>query len=200
MSSQPNHRRGHGPTHAARSCLKWKILASITFLLIITGLAGPAFAEDTTVAGHYYLTNKMETASQLLLKPDHTFQWWPAVGSAEYRANGTWRTQGEQVIIETEKSTPLSGSPKFVPFNAEEVGRLRSPVNLWQVAVAVKNVGGVPDLDVVFETTGGQRYQSKTNQQGIALADIPPQETWARVGLRHQDDRHDYTWFTLADL
>ncbi len=157
-------------------------------------------AEDSDIAGHYYLVNQMETASQLLLKPDHTFMWWLAIGNADYRANGTWRKEGDKVIIETEQTPALTGSPKLIPFDADEAERILNPMNRWQVIVAVKKVGGVADLDVVFEDNQGQRYQDTTNHRGEALAPVPEQGEWTRVGIRHQNDQHDYTWFALKDL
>jgi hypothetical protein len=159
-----------------------------------------AYSESDTVSGQYYLVNQMETASQMLLSPDHTFQWWMAIGAADYRANGTWRRDGDHVIIETEKTPALTGSPKLIPFNAEQANRILNPMHHWQVTVAVKNIGGVPDLQVIFEDESGHQYQDITNHFGEALVSAPDQAQWRKVGIRHQQDSNDYTWFNLSDL
>ena len=72
------------------------LLLSLTVLLALAPQA-----QDKNVAGHYVLQGVMEVGSELLLKPDGTFEYMLAYGAADYWAKGTWQHQGNAVILHT---------------------------------------------------------------------------------------------------
>src|SRR5260370_34133328 len=57
--------------------------------------------------GHYVLRGVMEVGSELLLKPDGSFEYMLAYGAADYESKGTWRRdQGFVVLNTTGKEAP----------------------------------------------------------------------------------------------
>ena len=63
------------------------------------------------VAGHYQLRGVMEVGSELLLKPNGTFEYMLAYGAADYLAKGTWKVQGENVLLTTSGTTEPFQAP-----------------------------------------------------------------------------------------
>jgi hypothetical protein len=59
-------------------------------------VAVPRAAE---LAGHYHLEGVMETGSQLLLAADGRFRWYFTYGALDLAADGTWRREGDQVVL-----------------------------------------------------------------------------------------------------
>ena len=51
------------------------------------------------LSGHYVLQGVMEVGSELLLKPDGSFEYMLAYGAADYWAKGTWRQEGNAVVL-----------------------------------------------------------------------------------------------------
>ncbi|SEN12033.1 hypothetical protein SAMN05192583_2097 [Sphingomonas gellani] len=67
--------------------------------------------ERRRLAGHYYLSGVMETASELLLRPDGRFAWIMSYGAVDQEVQGKWRVDGGAVLLEAQ---PGSGaSPAF---------------------------------------------------------------------------------------
>jgi hypothetical protein len=63
-------------------------------LLLCTATAAYAQTEtDKSLTGHYYLSGVMETGSELLLKPDGTYQWILMYGSMDAYSEGDWHTE-----------------------------------------------------------------------------------------------------------
>ena len=75
-----------------------------TTLVALAMLGAAAHAGD--LAGHYYLQNVREVGSELLLKPDGTFDYMLAYGAADYWAKGTWRTSNGAVILNSGAGQP----------------------------------------------------------------------------------------------
>ena len=67
-------------------------------------LAGPAWAQESRLAGHYYLNGVMETGSALMLRPDGRFQWYLAYGALDLFAEGRWAEKEGSVILTSEKT------------------------------------------------------------------------------------------------
>lgn len=67
-------------------------------LLAPAVLDQPAAVEQRWV-GHYYLQGVMETGSELLLKPDGTFEWMLAYGALDQYAQGRWQSDGQTVTL-----------------------------------------------------------------------------------------------------
>ncbi|MGA2182466.1 MAG: hypothetical protein ABSH47_05500 [Bryobacteraceae bacterium] len=134
-------------------------------LLLLMMLAVTAQAAD--MAGHYYLQHVMEVGSELLLKPDGTFEFGLAYGAADYYAKGKWRTEGGSVILNsTDKEEP--------PFRLTRSAATKSPgTRVWVLAP-----DGQPaaHIDVVIDTAGG-KSAAKTSDEGVAEF---PDKTGAR--------------------
>jgi len=126
-----------------------------TLLLCFVTLGLPA--QD--VGGRYVLQNSMEIISELLLLPNHTFQYVLSAGAADYYAKGTWQVDGDSVVLNTE------GAPA-APFKFVRSEATKDPgVHVW-----VKTPNGEPaaDIDVMLQQSRGP-VQVKTNDQGEAV-------------------------------
>ncbi len=61
---------------------------------------------QSTVAGEYYLSGVMETASVFLLRPDSTFEFFFSYGALDRGGSGTWRQKGNEIMFDS-KPQPL---------------------------------------------------------------------------------------------
>jgi len=134
-------------------------MTKILIPMIMLGAA--VYAED--LAGHYYLQNVREVGSELLLKPDGSFEYMLAYGAADYWAKGTWRT-GDGLVILT--STAAEPGPPFrlIRSAAKKSGGIR----VWVMA---PNGRPVANIDVALQSAGGQA-EARTDSEGVAL--FPP--------------------------
>lgn len=73
--------------------------------------APPAPAPDRAYVGHYYLSGVMETGSELLLRPDGTFEWYLSYGALDQYARGSWVSDGGAVVLTA--LTPGKDKPLF---------------------------------------------------------------------------------------
>lgn len=193
----------HGamPVHVSGFLEVFVMFKKLLIALLLLGFAGSVAAKSDQLAGRYRLINQMETASELLLKPDHSFRWVMIAGSADMRAHGTWFVTQGVLQLKTPETLPLSGSPKFTLFSDKDMKRVRQiPSNFFQVAVMVKKVGGVPDIAVEVETSSHKRYKATTELNGVARVFKPKGEQLARVGLRWVNDSADYHWFDVPAI
>ena len=129
-------------------------LASIALTL---ALALAAHAQD--VAGHYALQGVMEVGSELLLKPDGTFEYMLAYGAADYWAKGTWKRDGNSVILHSDGKE----EPPFhlTRSDAGKPGRIR----VWVIG---KNGKGVANIHVGLKA-GDQHLEAQTDSEGAAV-------------------------------
>jgi hypothetical protein len=65
-----------------------KLLPALLFLTITHTLFGQNATD--TIAGEYHLQGVMETASAILLKPDHTFEIFFSYGAMDRQGSGKW--------------------------------------------------------------------------------------------------------------
>src|SRR5215475_10447468 len=131
-----------------------------TFLLPLTVLLALALqAQDKDVAVHYVLQGVMEVGSELLLKPDGTFEYMLAYGAADYWAKGTWQHKGNAVILHTngEEEEPF----RLLRSEAGKPGRIR----VWVIG---KNGKGVANIHVGL-LAGGEHLESTTDSEGAAV-------------------------------
>jgi hypothetical protein len=72
------------------------------------GAAGGACSPgDPKLVGHYYLRGVMEVGSELLLKPDGSFEFGLAYGALDQYGKGCWRVEGNRVLVVPEgRSAP----------------------------------------------------------------------------------------------
>lgn len=61
-------------------------------------------AASASVAGHYYLEGVMETASELLLRPDGRFAFILSYGAVDQSSEGRWRIERGGVLLTTDGS------------------------------------------------------------------------------------------------
>ncbi len=63
------------------------------------GAAGACAPGDPKRVGHYYLNGVMEVGSELLLKPDGSFEFMLAYGALDQYGKGCWRVEGNRVLV-----------------------------------------------------------------------------------------------------
>jgi hypothetical protein len=61
--------------------------------------AGGCAAGDARYAGHYYLNGVMEVGSELLLRPDGSFEFMLAYGANDQFGNGCWVAKGKTLEV-----------------------------------------------------------------------------------------------------
>jgi hypothetical protein len=133
--------------------------ASVLFIVLA---ALTAQGED--LAGHYVLQGVMEVGSELWLKPDGSFEYMLAYGAADYWAKGTWRHEGNAVVLQ-------SAGKEEAPFRqlrseAGKPGRIR----VW---VMGKNGRGVANIRVGLQTAD-KPLEATTDSDGAAVfPDVP---------------------------
>jgi hypothetical protein len=129
-----------------------------TALVSLMALAAlTARSEDLT--GHYILQGVREVGSELLLKPDGSFEYMLAYGAADYWAKGKWRHENNTIVLN-------SGGRKEVPFRllrseAGKPGRIR----VWVIG---KNGHGVENIRVALEAAD-QHFEATTTSDGAAV-------------------------------
>lgn len=131
-----------------------------TLPLIVLAMVA-ASADD--VEGHYYLEGVREVGSELLLSPGGKFQYMLAYGAADYHAEGSWRRDGDFVVLKTDgKEEP--------PFKLIKSETTKTPgVRVWLKA---SNGRAVPNIDVILLTgtqTGEDVLRGRTDLDGVAL-------------------------------
>jgi len=133
------------------------VLAWLLFLTV------PAGCVDD-VAGHYVLRGVREVGSELLLKPDGTFEFMLAYGAADYWAKGAWRREGSAVILQ---SSGKPGEPfRLLRSEPGKAGRIR----IWVLGL---NERGVPNIKVRLKA-GDQQLDATTDSDGAAVfPDLP---------------------------
>ena len=103
------------------------ILISVLALLTLSGCqsasgaSGACAPGDASRVGHYYLNGVMEVGSELLLKPDGSFEFMLAYGALDQYGKGCWRVEGNRVlVIPAGRSAPAAqysmDSSRFVGF------------------------------------------------------------------------------------
>ena len=127
----------------------------LAVMILLVSLA--AHAQDA--AGHYGLRGVMEVGSELLLKPDGTFEYMLAYGAADYWAKGTWKQEGKDVVLHSSgKEEPPF---RFLRSEPGKPGRIR----VW---VLGQNGKGVPNIHVGLKT-GEQHLEATTDENGAAV-------------------------------
>ncbi len=128
-----------------------------TAILLLLLMAGTAWADD--LAGHYVLQHAMEVGSELWLKPDGNFEFMLAYGAADYWAKGTWRREGDAVVL---RSTGKEEAPfRLLRSEAGTPGRIR----VW---VLGNNGKGVANIHVQL-AAGEEKLEATTTDDGAAV-------------------------------
>jgi len=127
----------------------------VLFLLAL----GTVAAQKADLSGHYYLQNVREVGSELLLRPDGSFEFMFAAGAADYTAKGTWRAEKDAVIL---NSASGKDAP---PFGLTRSSATNEPAIL--VRIVAPNGRGVPNIDIVLGTDKGP-LKARTDSTGEA--------------------------------
>ena len=140
-------------------------------LMTLMLLASAVNAADFT--GHYYLQNVREVGSELMLKPDGTFEYMLAYGAADYWAKGTWRAEESAVILDSGAGTPKPAF-RLVRSEAKNIPGVR-------IFVLAPNGRPVPNIDVAL-VNDGEPAEARTDADGAALLNAKrPQSVVFRV-------------------
>jgi len=172
--------------------MKTLILAAALALSPLLAAAGPA---DPALAGHYYLKNVREVGSELLLKPDGSFEGSMSYGAVDSYAKGKWQRQGDKVVLQT---AGPDKEPDFRLFRDEEL-RIRKPAEpgTWLAIVGMPSVGPMAGVEVTFESKAGKTVTAVTDRNGDVSVEMPASDTWARAGLRREGSKAPLQWFAI---
>jgi hypothetical protein len=119
---------------------RWSELMLAAWLLSSPFVATPSHAApkestlaatDAALVGHYYLSGVTEVGSELLLKPDGTFEWMLAYGAVDQAARGTWKRDGLKVILAANKgdqSAPIFTLGPLDAWNKDAEQRLQDMI------------------------------------------------------------------------
>ena len=131
--------------------MKTAVAVAILFCCVVS------YGQD--VAGNYVLRGEMEVGSELTLKQDGHFEFMLAYGAADYWAKGTWRQDGNAVMLQSagKKEEPF----KLLRSEAGKPGRIR----VW---VLGQNGKGVEHIDVHL-LTGSEPLEAHTDGDGAAV-------------------------------
>lgn len=170
------------------------------FLLAIlfAALPGAIAQPPAPLAGHYYLQGgQSEVGSELLLKEDGKFEWALMYGAVDQMARGTWQQAGGLVTLTVAKRE----EPTFRLFDEDELTLKKQPAaGKWVAIVGVPRRGPVADVEVRFEAKSGRTVDAVSAQNGDAIVDMPPSESWVRAGLRRNGSGAPWQWLALPPV
>lgn len=128
-------------------------------------------ADAQNVAGHYVLKGVHEVGSELLIKPDKTFEYMLAYGAADYQAAGSWRVEDGYLIL----STAGNEEPAFKLIRS-------SAAPGKAIEVKVVGPGGRPaqHIDVVLRG-GTEEQMERTSEEGVARFENGGREVLFRI-------------------
>jgi uncharacterized protein len=129
-----------------------------SLLLLILSIG---FAQDRSdaIAGRYALRGVMEVGSELLLKPDGSFEYYLSYGAADYWSKGSWKRVQNTVVLTT-------SGPDQPPFRLTA----SSSTSESGTRVRIKNAKGQPveNIEVLLRTASGE-HEARTRDEGTAL-------------------------------
>jgi hypothetical protein len=143
----------------------------LALIALIALAACPALADD--LAGHYYLRNVHEMGSELLLRPDGTFEFMLACGAADYHAKGAWRRDDDSVILNSiDKDEP--------PFRLVRSAAAKGDgIRVW---VKAPNGTPVENIDVMLKTAKDEVKGRTTHEGVVFFGDAQqPREAFFRI-------------------
>ena len=114
--------------------------------LALLAFAAPAAAQsckpgDSRMPGLYSLRGVMEVGSQILLKPDGSFQYMLAYGAVDEAAEGCWQRINDVVILTPTKMQVSKGGNKFerLSLPVVDAGKLARRFGERQVGMYERN-------------------------------------------------------------
>jgi hypothetical protein len=151
--------------------MKAPSLMTAPLLLMLS--AATAWAADP--AGHYVLHGVHEVGSELLLKPDGTFEYMLAYGAADFLAEGAWRLEDGSVVLNTR-------GKKEPPFRFLRSAPSKEPgIRVW---VKARNGNPAEHIEVALKTDAGFTSEN-TGADGAAhfTPEKPPRGVAFRIDV-----------------
>lgn len=132
-----------------------KLLPALLFLSISHALFGQSATD--TIAGEYHLQGVMETASAILLKPDHTFEIFFSYGAMDRQGTGKWVLDQGKVVLNSRIRPEADFSLVSSKMEAD---------SFTTVKIMDQNTQILPHFEALLKTKDGEKY-GKMNQEGI---------------------------------
>lgn len=157
---------------------------------------------DPTLAGRYVLDGE-EIGSELLLRADGHFEYLLAYGASGTRANGCWRRQDGQVVLETARPP----APALRLLRRLSIDGRNSPESMQLVPPTDTDLGAAGDTVVValnqalagtpvwLEYADGHRAQQRADGNGRAHFARAGMPAVRRVGIGRPGDAAPSQWF-----
>lgn len=143
-------------------------------------------ASAEALLGRYVMEGLREVASELILKPNGSFEFALVYGDADYWGGGSWRHVAGGISLE---SGPKLGKPFVLQRKGKHSGKG------LKISVLAENRNGVADIDVIVECQQGA-MRSRTNLDGEAYFDL--ESGWKSVGFEIRVYNHE-SGFTALD-
>jgi hypothetical protein len=151
-----------------------------TALIVFMALATLTAYGAEDLAGHYVLRIR-EVGSELRLRPDGTFEYMLVYGAADYWAKGTWRREGNTVVLHSDgkEEAPF----RLVRSEAGTPGRIR----VWVIGrngrgvanIKVQLLAGKEPLEATTDSDGAAVFQDVPNARAVAFE---VREYWLEAG------------------
>jgi hypothetical protein len=124
-------------------------------------LIAASILNGADMTGHYYLRGIMEVGSELLLRPDGTFEFMLSYGAADYWGRGTWKAADGVVVLRSEESKHKA------PFTLvkSEAGKAGET----QIKLIREDGSIVPNVDLFFLVRGAKSVRGRTDFDGLAV-------------------------------
>jgi hypothetical protein len=133
-------------------------------LLLAAVVVQPASAQApdaAAIAGEYCLVGVREVGSCLRLQPGGRFQYFLAYGAYDEKAEGTWKVEGGNVVLDT----PAYDKPATFAFKRLQ----RSSSDAYDVIVEGKNGRSIAGVDVRATCDGRTFDAGVTQAQGYSI-------------------------------
>jgi hypothetical protein len=129
----------------------------------------PSAAAVTRVAGHYYLEGVREVGSELLLRPDGSFDYMLAYGALDESGAGRWRTDGGAVVLQ---SNGVARAPSVTL--RKVIGRATDSIRVIVSDTLGRPISGI-EVDFVRPKGGTSFAQTQQGEyvQHFARTDAP---------------------------
>jgi hypothetical protein len=117
------------------------IAAANTKFGCVKASPAPKGTTPAKLAGHYYLSGVREVGSELLLRPDGSYDWFLSYGAVDQFSTGTWARVGDAVVLRHAKAAvdaPLFKLGNLEPWDAPAESYLQDAAYEARVAAIYK--------------------------------------------------------------
>ena len=92
-----------------------ELRAVVAFSAFIAPAIVGAATPDMT--GHYYMSGVREVGSELMLRPDGSYEWFLAYGALDQYSVGQWRKSGNEIVLTADAKALAALAPGAIsPF------------------------------------------------------------------------------------